>query len=515
MRFARLYRFFSTFSLFSCLSASTSSRRLVYSVPFFAVWSMFPAPLLQAQTTTSAPVASTSELEQQVLELRKEVAALTQRLNQLEAGQYPANAATSMTPAKSSPAAVPAPVTTTGAIAAATSTSSSVVEKNAVASASAAEATVPRPSTQSPFNLPDGITLNFTLDGYYAYNFNHPVGQTNQLHAYDTSSNSFTINQAAIILESAPNVAAGKRYGGRVDLQFGQATQALQDNAANELQPQVWRNLYQAYGTYIFPVGSGLSVDFGKWGTSLGVECNYTKDQINYSRSLWFAFLPAYHMGLRSSYTFNPKLTAAYWLVNGIQQTVDFNGAKSQAFALTLSPAHSLTWQANYYFGEEHAAFNQSTVNGTTTSTAITPAPNGLRHIFDTYATWNPTPKLTIIGEADYVLDREYSHSAPKHDIGGVAYLRYQFAPRFSLAARSEYMSDRGGLFSGTTQALKESTVTADYKLANGFLMRTEWRRDYSNQPYFNTDTVNSKSKSQSLATLGMIWWFGGKQGVW
>jgi hypothetical protein len=45
--------------------------------------------------------------------------------------------------------------------------------------------------------------------------------------------------------------------------------------------------------------------------------------------------------------------------------------------------------------------------------------------------------------------------------------------------------SDRGGLFSGLTQALKENTVTFDYSLADGFLMRYEWRRDFSNKPSF------------------------------
>ena len=57
--------------------------------------------------------------------------------------------------------------------------------------------------------------------------------------------------------------------------------------------------------------------------------------------------------------------------------------------------------------------------------------------------------------------------------------------------ARAEYLSDRGGLFSGVNQALKETTLTTEYKLANGFLTRFEWRRDFSNQPFFlHTDAL-------------------------
>jgi hypothetical protein len=65
------------------------------------------------------------------------------------------------------------------------------------------------------------------------------------------------------------------------------------------------------------------------------------------------------------------------------------------------------------------------------------------------------------------------------------------------------------------TQALKESTATAEYKFADGFLARMEWRRDFSNQPFFLTDVPNVLKKEQNTATLGLIWWFGQKQSSW
>ena len=174
----------------------------------------------------------------------------------------------------------------------------------------------------------DDTTFNVTLDGYYSYNFNRPIGRINLLRAYDVSSNSFSLNQAAIVIDNAPNLEKGKRYGLRLDLQYGQATETVQGNAANEPRPQVYRNLWQAYGTYVFDVGSGLTVDFGKFASSLGYETNYTKDNFNYSRSYFFNFLPFYHAGFRSTYALNKKLTLTHWLVNGVQQSEDFNGFK-------------------------------------------------------------------------------------------------------------------------------------------------------------------------------------------
>ncbi len=37
-------------------------------------------------------------------------------------------------------------------------------------------------------------TINLGIDGYYAYNFNRPVGRVNLLRAYDVLSNNFSLN---------------------------------------------------------------------------------------------------------------------------------------------------------------------------------------------------------------------------------------------------------------------------------------------------------------------------------
>src|SRR5262249_27499029 len=155
---------------------------------------------------------------------------------------------------------------------------------------------------------------------------------------YDVLSNAFSLNQASVIFERPPDIAAGRRFGARIDLQFGQATETLQGNPLNEPRPQIYRNIYQAYGTYVFPIGKGLTVDIGKWSSSLGIEGNYTKDQINYSRSLWFNYLPFYHMGVRANYQFNDKLAVNYWLTNGTQQTEPFNSFKDELFGLLIHP---------------------------------------------------------------------------------------------------------------------------------------------------------------------------------
>ena len=370
-------------------------------------------------------------------------------------------------------------------------------------------------------------TIDVALDGYYAYNFNHPVGRVNLLRAYDVLSNELSLNQASVILERAPDPAAGRRWGARVDLQFGQATDTLQGNPANEPRPQIYRNIFQAYGTYIVPIGKGVTVDFGKWSSSLGIEGNYTKDQINYSRAYWFDFLPFYHMGVRASIPVNDQFTVNYWVVNGTNQVEATNGFKDELFGFVAKPAKTVTWTTNYYWGQEHpdrlvvSPTSPIPVQPGLSFDRIRPAPDGRTHIFDSYITWQATPKLSFALEGDYFIQRLWRNesplhsSAPSHVDGGVAYIRYQLTPKVALATRAEYLSDHGGLFSGLTQALKENTVTFDYTVADGFLMRYEWRRDFSNQPSFLSDVQGVLSKQQNSATVGLIWWWGRKEGSW
>ena len=217
--------------------------------------------------------------------------------------------------------------------------------------------TPPQPQTSAPASrlasvlpttLPGGATLNYLFDGYYEFNFNQPPGRVNYLRAYDVLSNVISINQADVMLDWQPNVSEGRRYGARVDLQFGQATDTLQGNPANEPRPQIYQNIFQVYGTYVAPVGKGLTLDFGKWASSLGVEGNYAKDQMNYTRSFYFYFLPFYHEGVRASYAFNDKIKANYWLVNGTNQSEPTNGFKDEMFGFVLTPAKSVTWTSNY-----------------------------------------------------------------------------------------------------------------------------------------------------------------------
>lgn len=480
-----------------------------------------------AQDTSSAsnpPVADTETLQQEVLQLKDIVARLQARVDELEQRQQ----ATANPPS-------PGPSQATGV-----STEASVQQPAnppGPPSAQAQPVTTPQAAAPAPTNSPvtaatnavanalgSGTTLSFYLDTYYEYNFNQPIGRVNLLRAYDILSNAFSINQADAIIENAADPAAGKRWGVRVDLQYGQATQTLQGNPANEPRPEIYRSIFQAYGTYIAPIGKGLTIDIGKFASSLGYEGNYTKDQINYSRSFWFNYLPFYHLGLRANYKFNDKFQVNYWMVNGANQSEPFNGFKDEFIGFIYSPNKNVTWDAQYYLGQEHpdtmyypnggAPANAPTLQGTPFEPILN-SPTGHLNIIDTWLSWQASPKLLFAVEADDVVSRLYTTSYPQHTDGGAVYLKYQFTPKFYLGTRYEYLSDAGALFSGANQLLQENTITAAYQLRTGFEVLGEWRRDFSNRPYFYTSLLGILRSDQNTAGLGFVWWFGGKQGSW
>ena len=485
------------------------------------------------QTTPTQPAAAVDPAAetalQQIAQLKHQVDDLTVLVHKLQdqLAKAPQSQASAHSPIAQGPAAQ-GPVAQTAAIAAAPPGAASPAPSGPQPVATASAAQTPAPAgapAKVTADLLRGVTINALLDSYYEYNTDNPMGRANLLRAYDVSSNSFSLNQADIVIESAPDLSTGKRWGLRLDLQFGQATSTLQGNPANELRPDIYRNIFQAYGTYIVPVGSGLSLDFGKWASSLGYEGNYTKDQLNYSRSFLFDFLPFYHTGLRARYAVNDQVAVNFWIVNGTEETEADNNFKDVLVGLVLTPTSTVTWTTNYYLGQEHpdvifiqnptpAQMNLPNQQGTYFQPIVDP-PTGKLNILDSYINWQPLPPLTLAAEIDYVEERLYNSSPSQEDWGAALYAAYQINPQWSLAVRGEYLSDHGAMFTGVRQSLSEGTLTVNYRPTDGFSLYGEFRRDHSSQPFFLGPKLGILQTAQPTIGIGAVWWLGQKQGAW
>ena len=298
----------------------------------------------------------------------------------------------------------------------------------------------------------------------------------------------------ALVFENAPTPPMGSvgAYGSICNMD---RPRRRFKEAGNEPRPEIYRNIFQAYGTYVVPLGTGLTVDFGKWGSSLGMEGNYTKDQMNYSRSYLFNYLPFYHMGARLNYKINDRIGVNYWVVNGTDQTEPFNGFKDELFGSCI-PTKNISWTVNYYLGQEHpdveyflfgpaAGPDPPTNQGVPFVPIANPADRQAAH-FRQLCDLAGNTKLHF-RPGGRLCDPAPVHSLARRSTRMAERSTRSINSRRSslLAARTEYLSDRGSLFSGVDQALKETTLTASYRFGEGFLMRGEWRIDFSNQPYF------------------------------
>ena len=239
----------------------------------------------------------------------------------------------------------------------------------------------------------------------------------------------------------------------------------------------------------------------GNSRSNLGYETNYAKDNFNFSRAYLYNFLPYYHMGLRTTLPVSDRVTVMYMLTNGIQQTEDFNNFKSNQFSAVLKPLKAVTWTTSYYFGQEQP------------DGGMPQGPNGWFRVFDTNGTIVATPALSFAFDVTHTTNqlRQGDSSLSLDGVG--AYARYQVTGPAALAVRYEYIDDEG-LFGGVEQTLKEVTVTVEYKLGEGFLVRGEFRHDWSNQPFFPVQG-GGLSSHQNTALVGLVWWIGNKTGGW
>jgi hypothetical protein len=328
------------------------------------------------------------------------------------------------------------------------------------------------------------VSFSGLVDGYYDLNFNHPESMTNQLRNFDVKANQFSLNMAKLTMEHAAEPA-----GFRVDLGFGKAFDMV-----NGADTSAVRNIEQAYVSLKPAKAKGLQLDFGKFVTSAGAEVIETPNNWNYSRSILFAWaIPYYHFGLRASAPMGKYFTGGFQLVNGWNNVEDNNSGKTIGLAGALA-AGPVSWSNNYYAGPEKAGTNQ-----------------GWRHLYDTTLLVTGS-KTSAYFNFDYGVDRNPG-GAPGNAWYGVAgAARYALTRHFAIAPRLEWFNDRDGFSTGTAQTLKEFTLTGEYKWVEGLLSRIEYRRDWSDQFFFDRGASPAASKSQSTLLAGFVAYFGPKR---
>jgi len=422
----------------------------------------------KSEPGTEGPGAKSLSPEERIAALEEMVRLLGERIRELESHASGATASA----AASASGALPAGRTPSDPPAAATAA--------AQPADSAAPAAAPAGNVHSFF---DKVTFSGLVDTYYGFNFNRPAGRSNALYNFDVNHNQFSLNLLELAIERQADP-----IGFRLDLDFGDTARMV---AASEPGgTNLYQFLQQAYVTYKAPLGKGLTIDFGKFVTPFGAEVIETPANYNYSRSLLFSWaIPYYHFGTRLSYALNNKVAFSGMVVNGWNDVVDNNGGKSVHVAVSLTPFKKLNIIQNYIVGAEQPGNDHDK-----------------RQVLDTVVTFSATDRLSLMANYDYGMDRI---SGARERYQGVAgYLRYAFSPRFAISSRVEWFTDPQGLATGLGQTLKEATLTSEFKVRQGMLLRAEYRTDWSDRPFFQKRS-GVPAHSQTTGTLGMIYLLG------
>ena len=348
----------------------------------------------------------------------------------------------------------------------------------------------PAPASAPVWSL-GSLDFSGYLDGYYSYNANRPSnaanGQINDLYNFNDKTDQFNLSAAKFTINHDADP-----IGAHVDILFGR-TNALIHSATEKTTNDY---IEQAYISAKPNKVHGAEFDFGQFVTSAGAEVIEAKDDWNYSRSLLFAYaIPYYHFGLRTSVPVTKTWTAGAQLVNGWNNVVDNNGGVTIGLtSLLTKPKYG--WALNYYTGPEN-----------------TDTQKGYRNLIDTTVTLTPTSKVSAYINYDYgqnrASDTAGGATTSLHWQGVAAAARGQVTGKSALAARYEYYVDQG-FETGVAQDLQEFTATYEYKWLAGLLARAEFRRDWSNQPYFHKGDTGMVD-AQTTATVGLIAFFGPK----
>jgi hypothetical protein len=323
----------------------------------------------------------------------------------------------------------------------------------------AAPAPAPAPA---PAFAAGPITFGGLVDGYYSLNF----AKLSMEHAADP-------------------------VGFKLELAAGRAMDVF--HATEPGGTELIKHLLQAYVSVKPESWKGVQFDFGKFVTSAGAEVTETHLNWNYSRSLLFANGPYYHFGGRLAVPVNSHFTAGVQLVNGWNNVEDNNSAKTVGLTAAITTS-KVNWFNTYYVGNEKT----DTLGGVKIS-----AP-GVRHFWDTVINLNPSGRVSGLINFDYGVDKTpggrdnkfYGVSVAARVIGNDV---FSFSPRY------DWYKDRDGFITTVPQTLQEFTLTGDVKMARGFLMRLEYRRDWSSEPFFDRGNGTFNHKSQPTALVGFV----------
>lgn len=351
------------------------------------------------------------------------------------------------------------------------------------------------------------IEVHGFVDTSYIFNTNTPVApnsRTNNLRVFDTEANGFMLNMAQINFEKP--VSMESPVGFRVDLDYGRDARLIHSNGLGNTGDEF--DLQQAYAQFCvpftLPLMERLTFKVGKFATLHGAEVIESVNNWSFSRSYLFGYaIPFTHTGVRAYYKpfENVPVETYIGIVNGWDQVVDLNKAKTVEAQIYITPIEPLSLGVGGMFGAERADSDKD-----------------LRNLIDLVATYKVTDKLTLKANYDYGWEKNGASAFAGYTDGkdatwdGIAgYVKYDLFDWWSIAGRGEFFHDRDGVRTGVLTSttmpvsdleLWEFTLTNEFRLFKNLITRFEYRYDKASGQVFTSDKTTSNYQNTLSAEV-------------
>ncbi len=379
----------------------------------------------------------------------------------------------------------------------------------------------------------NSINFGGWVAGSWTWNFNNPDGQAlngaNQgsvtAYPFHPDANSFALDQ--FWLEMERPIDEENRSGFRVDLNYGKSAGLLGDapgtvgNGGDGFSGNDF-NLYQAYIQYLAPIGNGVSLQFGKFGTVIGVEVMQQPYNFNISRGhLYQLFQPFTHTGILAS----TEVGGFSLALGGVNSTRSFDAAD-----VDLGNGKAALWSIGYEIGNVGLSFAGAwgSADGSRSLCSVG-VPGSCKSgadelILDWIVSWDPMENLSTYVNVDYIttddvtLDLTNGRQKDVDGVGVAAAARYGITDRTGFAFRGEWA--RLNNFYGTATSPEDLKIwgltgTVDHLLTDALMLKTEVRYDngddgMGNNVFQGDDGFVLENKSQVVLLVEAIYKFDG-----
>jgi hypothetical protein len=332
-----------------------------------------------------------------------------------------------------------------------------------------AQAQTPDQPPPPPAANPD-VTYGGFLDASYIYAPSDPVDGLFRSRGTAWHLNDMYVNMTAAYLKR--KATEQSRWGAEFMAQTGKDDEifGFSATAPNMEGSDFLRHLGLANVSYLAPAGKGLTLQGGIFGSLIGYDSLWAKDNFNYTRPWGADFTPYLMLGVNASYPFTDKLTTTFYVVNGYWHLAHANSVPSSGVQFAYKATPQITVKETVLAGPHQS------------DTAL----EFWRYLSDTIVE-HRTDRFVIAFNGHFSTER-VAGTADERAWWLAAQLpmRWNVQGPWSVAFRPEVARDTTGRWTLAEQTVTALTTTLEYRPTykqTGVALRLEHRFDNSTGP--------------------------------